>query len=591
MRVWRIGDLIDGQWHVDDIKFGGTANVYIVTNAAGDRLAVKGLRRAARSDSSQLEAGQRFIREAKTWIRLGAHKNIVRAEFYRVIDNTPLLFLEYVTGGPILGPVQNKSLCRDYALQICDAMVYAYSKGVKCHRDIKPHNCLLSTDERIAKLSDFGISGTSSPEVPFEPIDETDGRFEGREWCRTNSLISTKDGIVAGTPAYMPPEQFRGLTNTDTRSDIYAFGIMLFEWFTGQPPFMSNTWDEIKRQHDIVQPPTIDEDSLGTELKNWRHIIAKCLEKDPDDRFQDFESLRSALFRTRPQYVEDLGPIDIPNPYELTQREFLNRFSEELIKRHRPQDSDDEDLDPFARHDAAEPDPLDTKAYSRHLRDQIREKIAGSDSTEPDLLQQMIDLRDVSNWSVAADNDRLARLDLLREFLTSGRPNPDLIRRYMLLEDLEDGDAYTKRKVKHREYWFQHFQDSGQLHEFALFRFFWECERQQGEFGTRMIAPIPPSADSNLKVGKQTGDELYAIAESHLELNVFDQCIKTLRSLVEQHPDCWKAWELMEKVLLKHLDDCIVAFGVGEVAKMLKQCEIARMENEGKSPPSHGAGS
>ncbi|MEQ1885098.1 MAG: protein kinase [Bryobacteraceae bacterium] len=190
---------------------------------------------------------ERFEREAKA---IGAlnHPNI--CTLYDVGPN--YLVMEYVEGAPLKGPLPLDQALK-YAAQICDALDAAHKKGVT-HRDLKPDNILLT--KAGIKLLDFGLARIGADSAGAE---------------ETPTL--THVGEVMGTPAYMSPEQWEGKV-ADARSDIYAFGCVLYEMLTGK---------RVSPERMPAQPPAIED------------VIKICLAKDPEDRWSSARELRHAL--------------------------------------------------------------------------------------------------------------------------------------------------------------------------------------------------------------------------------------------------------------------------------------------------------
>ena len=294
-----LGAPIERHYTIIDVRGGdgvsGMGIIYIVEDG-GRRYAVKTFQRRF---AQKLEFIQRFIREAKTWMLLGFHPNIAHAYRLDIIEAVPHLFIEYAPSdeagrhtlahylhdGPLPVP---RAL--GYTVQFCDGMAHATSAVAGLvHRDIKPDNLLITPDGRL-KITDFGLVRSGGTEIPIsnsEALEEKDG---GR---------LTRAGTIFGTPAYMAPEQFDGAAEVDAAADIYAFGCCLFEAFTGRPPFSAKTKSafenmmELKRKHLCSPPPPLEEAAPGCP-KSAAALVARCLEKDPRDRWPDFESLRAA---------------------------------------------------------------------------------------------------------------------------------------------------------------------------------------------------------------------------------------------------------------------------------------------------------
>ena len=153
--------------------------------------------------------------------------------------------------------------------QICNGMSAAQAVHV-VHRDLKPGNILINKDGQV-KIVDFGLAAAAS---------------------RADSRL-TKTGILVGTPTYMAPEQVRGKT-IDSRTDIYALGVIMYEIFTGAPPYMGEESMGIMFQH-VEGNPTPPKDLNPNLPDAMQHIILKAMRVDPDKRYQTFDALKNDL--------------------------------------------------------------------------------------------------------------------------------------------------------------------------------------------------------------------------------------------------------------------------------------------------------
>lgn len=159
---WQIGDRIQNRWEVHKIMRGGMGVVYVVYDHEWHRP------QALKTFQDEIFArdptiAERFTQEALTWINLGLHQNVVQTEVVQAIDGKPYLFLEYVSGGDLNDWIGTPRLMEDlpqvlrFAIQFCDGMSHALSKGIKAHRDVKPQNCLITHDLTL-KVTDFGLA-------------------------------------------------------------------------------------------------------------------------------------------------------------------------------------------------------------------------------------------------------------------------------------------------------------------------------------------------------------------------------------------------------------------------------------------------
>ena len=222
-----INTLFDGRYRiVRRLGSGGMANVYLAEDEElGRQVAIKILNDRHASDDSFVE---RFRREAKNAAGL-SHPNIVSIYDRGEAEGTYYIAMEYLEGRSLKdrivaeGPLPIPAAI-DATRQILHALGFAHRGGV-VHRDVKPHNVLLSPDgsERRYKVTDFGISRTSASQM-------------------------TEAGSIVGTAQYLSPEQARGAP-VDQRSDIYSVGIVLYELLTGKLPFTGETPLEIAMKH------------------------------------------------------------------------------------------------------------------------------------------------------------------------------------------------------------------------------------------------------------------------------------------------------------------------------------------------------
>ena len=212
----------------------------------------------------------RFTQEAKALAK-ASHASVVQV--YDIISDETgtYLALEFVAGGDLGDLIKDKGAMAPaealkVATQIASGMAFAHRQGI-VHRDIKPMNILVTTD-RQPKITDFGLA-----KMP-------------------GSAQMTMDGTVMGSPSYMSPEQANG-TGADARSDIYAFGITLFEMLTGQTPFQGSS-DQVLAQQRTGRVPA----PKGAP-KALQAIVLRCTEPKPEDRYADADALVADLERVR----------------------------------------------------------------------------------------------------------------------------------------------------------------------------------------------------------------------------------------------------------------------------------------------------
>lgn len=315
-RSWQIGDFIKGRWEVHKVLYGGAGVVYIVYDQAfGEPFAAKTFQDQVFAHSPSV--ADRFEREALAWIRMDVHPNVTQARMVEKIEGKPFLFLEYVSGGDLRNWIGTPRLLQDlpqvlrFAIQFCDGMIHALSKGIRAHRDIKPANCLISHDG-VLKITDFGLVqiGDQTNAPGFSPSSFPGGNFQP---ALTNAAI--------GTCTHMAPERFEGPGLADVRSDIYSFGVMLHQMVKGELPFIGKDWKELERLHKTKKPELVS----GTD-ETLADLIQTCLAKKPVQRPNDFGEVRGTLV----EIYESVTGTSYPEPAKgsaLSAAQLINKGS------------------------------------------------------------------------------------------------------------------------------------------------------------------------------------------------------------------------------------------------------------------------
>ncbi len=227
----------------------------------------------------------RFEREAHVALSLG-HPNIVLVTDHGVHDGRPYLVMERLRGRTLharltLGPLDQAETF-DVMLQLLEGLAHAHSMAV-VHRDLKPGNIFLHGDPKVVelvKILDFGFAKLLAPDP------ELHGKGAHAQL--------TGGGVTFGTPTYMAPEQI-ALGAMDARTDVYAAGILLFEFLSGRPPF-SGELPQVLRQHLAQELPPIEQLRRGVrETPALRALLARATAKLPRERFADAGELSRAL--------------------------------------------------------------------------------------------------------------------------------------------------------------------------------------------------------------------------------------------------------------------------------------------------------
>ncbi len=218
-------------------------------------------------------AWRRFQKEAQATSAFD-HPNLIKVYDFGMIDDAqPFFVMDYFEGETLADLIEKQgglplSDVLNIFSQVCMALEHAHMQGV-IHRDLKPSNIMVAKqqDGFRVKVVDFGIAKLINADH--------------------ETLALTQTGEVFGTPYYMSPEQCLGIA-IDNRADIYSLGCVLFQAFTGNPPFIGDTALSIMMQHQTATPVSLKEGSLGKTFPDAaERVVRKMLQKKPDDRYQD----------------------------------------------------------------------------------------------------------------------------------------------------------------------------------------------------------------------------------------------------------------------------------------------------------------
>jgi hypothetical protein len=269
-----------GQYRLKDVLgFGGMGAVYMAEHVLLRRpCAIKLIRPDQAGDPKTL---MRFEREVRATATLTHWNTIEIFDYGHAEDGTFYYVMEYLPGMNLEDLVeQHGALPPERAVhlmrQVCQALREAHGIGL-IHRDIKPSNifaCERGKIYDVAKLLDFGLVKTL----------DADG----------DSVKLTRDGTFAGSPAFMAPEQALGLSQVDARSDIYNVGAVGYFLITGKLPFDRQSTLQMLHAH-AYEPLVPSQDFQEGVPADLQRVIVRCLEKDPERRFQDAVALEKAL--------------------------------------------------------------------------------------------------------------------------------------------------------------------------------------------------------------------------------------------------------------------------------------------------------
>ncbi len=256
---------------------GGMGEVFLADDTELDRLvALKVLPLEVANDAERIG---RFVREAKAVSALN-HPNIITIYEIGKTNDTHFIVTEYVEGETLhsrlsSGQMNLKSVL-DMATQTAGALDAAHRAGI-VHRDIKPENIMIRPDGFV-KILDFGIA---------KLIERHSEAVEIKAAAAMNGI--TRDGMIIGTASSMSPEQARG-KDTDARSDIFSFGVVLYETLTGKQPFEGES--AIDTISSIISKEPVPLDQLAPDLPpELNHIVEKSLRKDREERYQTAKDL------------------------------------------------------------------------------------------------------------------------------------------------------------------------------------------------------------------------------------------------------------------------------------------------------------
>jgi eukaryotic-like serine/threonine-protein kinase len=290
---------------------GGMGEVYLAEDTKLQReVALKFLPEAVRNDSDRLA---RFRREALAAAKL-KHPNIATIYALEDLDDQMFIAMEYVEGETLASHIPNDGMeldkFSDIFLPLADGLAHAHSQG-RIHRDLKPGNIMIAADG-TPKILDFGLARIEQGENASAEMDSDapTRTMKADEMDAPPSLTQGKSFL--GTPAYMSPEQIEG-KKVDTRTDIFSFGVVMYEASTGQRPFKGDTVESIIARILESEPEPVTNMKSITPHTLWRTLHG-CLEKDREQRIPTARRLHKELSDTAEEIRSGIILIDAAHP-------------------------------------------------------------------------------------------------------------------------------------------------------------------------------------------------------------------------------------------------------------------------------------
>jgi len=278
------GDLLAGKYRVERVLGEGGMGYVVaaIHEQLEQRVAVKLLIEELAEDPGAVE---RFLREARASVRIQSEHVARVIDVGELADGAPYLVMEFLSGRDLAQELEAREtfeigVAIDYVLQACEALAEAHALGV-IHRDLKPANLFLThrpDGSPLVKVLDFGISKAL--------------KSQSGSGGASPSLTAAQSFL--GSPAYMSPEQARRPKTVDTRTDIWALGVVLYEFLGGETPFVGDVPLEVLTAAASDPMPSLREVRKDVPIE-LEAVIRRCLEKKADDRYQTVADFAEAL--------------------------------------------------------------------------------------------------------------------------------------------------------------------------------------------------------------------------------------------------------------------------------------------------------
>ncbi len=285
----REGEVLAGKYRVDRVLGAGGMGVVVAAHhlELDERVAIKFLLPEV---LTHVDAVSRFSREARAAVKIKSEHVAKVTDVGKLENGAPYMVMEYLDGHDLSawlkqrGPLPIEQAV-EFVLQACEAIAEAHSLGI-VHRDLKPSNLFVirRPDGGLSvKVLDFGISKTTSPL----------GSGSGGTLTATSALM--------GSPLYMSPEQMQSSRDVDSRSDIWAVGVILYELVTGELPFVAETMPELVLRVVQGAPPASMRARLPAMPEGFEAVVLRCLDRDRGRRYESVSELATALLPFAPK--------------------------------------------------------------------------------------------------------------------------------------------------------------------------------------------------------------------------------------------------------------------------------------------------
>lgn len=306
---------------LDSLGKGGMGEVYLARDTRlGRKIALKFLSVEFTKDEERV---RRFQQEARAASALN-HPNLITIFEVGEVESVHFISTEFIEGETLRRRITSSRMSTpeicDVAIQVASALTAAHAAGIT-HRDIKPENIMVRPDG-VVKVLDFGLAKLTEPKAPdASNVDP----FAPTKIALTKKAVDTDPGVVMGTVSYMSPEQARGQM-VDARTDIFSFGVVLYEMVSGRVPFEGASFGDVISGILSKRPVPLARyaDDVPPELER---IVSKALAKDRDQRYQTIKDLLIDLKRLR-QRLEVEAEFEHSSPQNWPRDPVASRRSE-----------------------------------------------------------------------------------------------------------------------------------------------------------------------------------------------------------------------------------------------------------------------